>query len=208
MCEPIGSPTGEAALASLPEPVRAVVSVWTDRDPGSVTEVLAALPGGLAGWEVEENEPLPPPHTDDGVRAEALANVALLRVPKGMGREVWLERWQGGHTRVAIETQATFGYVQNLVVGPVTEGQVPVDALVEELFPLAALTDLHAHITHPDVTKPLVLYGTDFTPAELPEIPSRDFPMGLPAWMRSTDFWASMSNPPGNERANISIAVP
>ena len=71
-----------------------------------------------------------------------------------------------------------------------------------------ALTDLHAHITHPDVTKPLVPYGTDFTPAELPEIPSRDFPMGLPSWMRSTDFWASMSTPPGDERANISIVVP
>ena len=48
----------------------------------------------------------------------------------------------------------------------------------------------------------------DFTAAELPEIPSRDLPMGLQSWMRNTDFWASMSATPGTERANISIEVP
>ena len=71
-----------------------------------------------------------------------------------------------------------------------------------------ALQSLHANIQHPDVTKPLVLYGNDFTAAELPEIPSRDFPMGLQSWMRTNDFWATMSPTPGTERANISIEVP
>jgi uracil-DNA glycosylase len=71
-----------------------------------------------------------------------------------------------------------------------------------------ALQALHANIAKPDVVKPLVLYGSDFLPGELPEIPSRDFPMGLPSWTRSTDFWASMSPTPGTERANISIEVP
>ncbi|QIG38721.1 uracil-DNA glycosylase [Microbacterium sp. 4R-513] len=71
-----------------------------------------------------------------------------------------------------------------------------------------ALQALHANVQHPDVAKPLVLYGSDFTPDELPEIPSRDLPMGLPAWMRASDFWASMAPTPGNERANISIEVP
>lgn len=71
-----------------------------------------------------------------------------------------------------------------------------------------ALQSLHAHIQQPDVSKALVPYGNDFTQAELPEIPSRDFPMGLQPWMRATDFWAKLSNPPGTERANISIEVP
>jgi hypothetical protein len=71
-----------------------------------------------------------------------------------------------------------------------------------------ALQSLHANIQHPDVTKPLVLYGNDFTAAELPEIPSWDFPMGLQSWMRTKDFWATMSPTPGTERANISIEVP
>ena len=71
-----------------------------------------------------------------------------------------------------------------------------------------ALQSLHAHIQHPDVTKSLVLYGNDFTAAELPEIPSLDFPMGLQSWMRTKDFWAKLSDTPGTERANISIEVP
>lgn len=71
-----------------------------------------------------------------------------------------------------------------------------------------ALQSLHAGIQHPDVTQPLVPYGADFTPEELPEIPSRDLPFGLPAWMRRTDFWASMAATPGNQRANVTIEVP
>jgi uracil-DNA glycosylase len=72
-----------------------------------------------------------------------------------------------------------------------------------------ALQSLHAGIQHPDVATPLVPYGSDFTPAELPEIPSRDLPMGLQPWMRKTEFWASLPTAnPGTERANISIEVP
>ena len=71
-----------------------------------------------------------------------------------------------------------------------------------------ALNSLHSQIQHPDVVTPLVPYGNDFTAAELPAIPNRDFPMGLPSWMRSTDFWATLATPPGTERANISVVVP
>lgn len=75
-----------------------------------------------------------------------------------------------------------------------------------------ALQAIHPLIHHPDVSKALVPYGNDFTAAELPEIPSRDFPMGLPAWMRSTDFWADMPRTPlppdGAQRANIIITTP
>ena len=71
-----------------------------------------------------------------------------------------------------------------------------------------ALQHLHANLQTPDTVQPLVPYGNDFTAAELPEIPSRDFPMGLQAWMRRQDFWAGMSPAPGTQRANISIEVP
>src|SRR3954452_4649884 len=72
-----------------------------------------------------------------------------------------------------------------------------------------ALQSLHANIQHPDVSKPLVPYGSDFAPDELPEIPSGDLPFGIPAWMRRSDFWASLPTAnPGTERANIFIEVP
>jgi hypothetical protein len=51
--------------------------------------------------------------------------------------------WRVERTPVALETQRTFGYVQNLVVEALTRDQPRVDALVEEWFPMAARTDLH-----------------------------------------------------------------
>ena len=65
------------------------------------------------GWEVEERQPLPPPLVPDGVRTDALANLAFIRKPPEASYDSWLQHWQGPHTQVAIETQATFGYVQN-----------------------------------------------------------------------------------------------
>jgi hypothetical protein len=131
-------------LSTYDEPVGAVVSVWTDGEPTEVTQVLQGCTKRLAGWVVDSREPLPPPPITDGRRADALANIALLRIPEELDRETWLERWQGRHTQVAIDTQATFGYVQNLVVDSLVPDEPRVDALVEELFPMAAVTDLHA----------------------------------------------------------------
>ena len=54
------------------------------------------------------------------------------------------QRWLTDHTTIAIETQATFGYIQNLVLDAVTEEAPVVHAIVEELFPSAGITDMHA----------------------------------------------------------------
>ncbi len=43
-----------------------------------------------------------------------------------------------------METQATFGYVQNRVLRALTDDAPHVDAVVEELFPSAAMHDIHA----------------------------------------------------------------
>lgn len=131
-------------LSTTAEPIGAVVSVWTDGEAPPVTQLLAHRCARLAGWVVAERRPIPPPPTVAGRRAEALANVALLRVPPGMDHEVWRERWVEAHTPVAIAVQGTEGYVQNEVTEPLGQEENPVAALVEELFPMAALTDLHA----------------------------------------------------------------
>ncbi|MDN5757047.1 MAG: hypothetical protein L0H59_00730 [Tomitella sp.] len=44
----------------------------------------------------------------------------------------------------AIDVQGTFGYVQNLVVRPVTSGAPEVAGIVEEQFPEDATTDWYA----------------------------------------------------------------
>ncbi|MCX4098081.1 EthD domain-containing protein [Nocardia sp. alder85J] len=132
----------QTRIGTYPEPVTAIVSVHCD-DHTAITPLLAAAAAGLEGWIVDERTPLPPPPTPNGQRCAALANIALLRIPDGMTRADWLRYWHGTHTTIAIETQATFGYVQNTVLAPITGGPA-VDGLVEELFPMAAMTDPHA----------------------------------------------------------------
>ncbi len=99
----------------------------------------------LAGWEVDERLPIPPPESPPGVRMDALANVAVLKRPDDLDRDEWLHRWLVDHTPIAIATQASFGYVQNIVTRQVTDDPPRrVDALVEELFPSAGMVDMHA----------------------------------------------------------------
>jgi hypothetical protein len=126
------------------EPIGAIVSVWTSGPVEPVVEVLDRVGSHVAGWEVEERRPIDPPERWDGGRGDGLANVALLRRPDELSREEWLHRWLVDHTPIAIATQATFGYLQNVVVAPVTPDAPPVSALVEELFPIEGMTDRHA----------------------------------------------------------------
>src|SRR4051794_19252647 len=66
-------------IATEREHVGAVVSVWADTD--DATRVLQEQVTRLAGWEVDERLPVPPPETPDGARLDGLANVAVLQRP-------------------------------------------------------------------------------------------------------------------------------
>ncbi|MFI6044294.1 hypothetical protein ACIA8C_21885 [Nocardia sp. NPDC051321] len=133
-------------LTAFDEPVAAVVSVWLPnrRETDAVAAVLASVAKRVAGWQVEETRPIEPPLVPLRERASGLANLAFLRRPDTMSHAEWLHRWRDQHTEVAIATQATFGYVQNLVLEPITDAAPDVAAIVEELFPIEALTDPHA----------------------------------------------------------------
>ncbi|MFS3130839.1 hypothetical protein ACLM5J_20720 [Nocardioides sp. Bht2] len=139
------------ALQSFPSKVTGLLSVWTDAGSSTaITEVVTAAAGAenlLGGWQVEERVPLTPPSVPDGERAATMANFALLRRPADLPYADWLAHWHGPHTTVAIETQGTFGYVQNRVLDTVLDPSPAsglVAAIVEELFPEAAATDIHA----------------------------------------------------------------
>ncbi|MCR1781716.1 hypothetical protein KVF89_04140 [Nocardioides carbamazepini] len=125
-------------------PITAVVSVWTDSDPAPLVDVVRRHDPDAHAWSVDEREPLVPPAVPDGERVDALANLAFLRRPEAMPHAVWLADWLERHTQVAIDTQGTFGYVQNPVTAHLTPGGADVAGIVEELFPMAALTDHHA----------------------------------------------------------------
>jgi hypothetical protein len=135
-------------LTTLDPPVQAVVSLWTQQYYGDqlllALELLGHQAEYIAAYLVTESAPMPPPPTPLGERTPGLANIALLRRPADMDELTWLTRWHGNHTQVAIDTQSTFGYVQNYVVRALTEDAPAVDAIVEELFPIEAVGSLHA----------------------------------------------------------------
>jgi len=135
-------------LTTLDPPVVGFVTLWTQRSYGDqVHSAIARLEkecDDVAAYLVTESVPLPPPNTAPGERTPGLANVALLRKPGNLDEVTWRRRWHIDHTPVAIETQSTFGYTQNAVVHPLTTGAPLIDAIVEELFPLEATSDLHA----------------------------------------------------------------
>ena len=135
----------EAMRISTFEPgIDGFATVWTSSDPVPITTALYDVADRVAGWEVEERQPIEPPEKWDGSRLDALSNIAVLRRPAELTQEEWLHRWRVDHTPIAIATQATFGYLQNLVVSRVTEETPEVSGIVEELFPMAGIHDMHA----------------------------------------------------------------
>ena len=93
----------------------------------------------IAGYLVAESRIKDEREDESGKRADGFNLIGFLRRPPRLSREDWLKIWLGSHTAVAVETQPTFRYVQNLVVRPLTEDAPELDALVEEGFPLGAL---------------------------------------------------------------------
>ena len=142
-------------ITTYPAPVDAFVSLTGEVDEQGLAALLDGLAERWLGWRVESTEPIEPQRVPDGERLDALANVALLRKPADQEYDEWRSIWQGDHTTVAIETQATSGYVQNRVLGTLADADSDVVAVVEEHFPMAAMTDPHA------------FYGSDGDDAEL-----------------------------------------
>ena len=132
-------------ITKMPEPLSGTVSIWLDtaldRDP--VHRLLEAACQRFEGYLVLESVPIvnttqiAPP----GERTPGITTVAFLEKPEAMNYESWLDQWQGHHTQVAIETQSTFLYIQNVIVRAVTPEAPGWSAIVEESFPAEAPTD-------------------------------------------------------------------
>lgn len=117
-------------------------AVWRDRYEALLRPEVERFHAYL----VCESEPIR--HAErapgDGSRVEGMCQVVLLQRPPRIAVEDWFKVWQGSHTQVAIDTQSTFGYRQNVVVRPLSYAAPHYDAIVEENFPAAAMTSPHA----------------------------------------------------------------
>lgn len=128
----------------------AVAQLWVDtantefRTP--FDEALQAACYRIAGYLVTESEAIHntrhPPRA--GERTVGWSQMAFFPKPRRLTREAWLEIWRNSHTRVAIDTQDTYLYRQNLVLQSLTAGAPQYDAIVEEGFEKASMTDLNA----------------------------------------------------------------
>jgi hypothetical protein len=124
-------------------PIRAMVSFWMeDSDDRAPCEAALAAHGRrLAGWLVVESRPLVH-ERPTGARTPGTNQVTCIARRKDVSYEDFTRIWHGDHRVVAIETQSTVGYVRNEFVRPLTEGAPQQwDAIVEETFPIGALTD-------------------------------------------------------------------
>lgn len=146
----------DAAIATLPNFRIAsaqprpdgIVSFWLSsawrRAP--VERVLRESLARIAGYAVAEStilrnvEHRVPP----GERTPGFSQVTFLQVPPRLGPAQWRRTWFEEHTPVAIDTQANFRYVQNVVTLPLAEDCPPWAGIVEECFPTAALGDSQA----------------------------------------------------------------
>src|SRR5690606_22429766 len=98
----------------------------------------------IAGYVVAESTILPNVEhpLKVGERTWGFAQVSFLKAPPRLGFDEWRRIWFERHTKVGIETQANFRYVQNVVVMPLTESAPAWRGIVEEGFPIEAMRDL------------------------------------------------------------------
>jgi hypothetical protein len=148
-------PAANSRQSVLKPPPNALAQVWVDsaidqfRKP--LDAAIARLSTRHAAYLVTESQPLhnrkhPP---ERGARTHGFAQVAILRRPERLGVAAWLDTWHNYHTTVAIETQSTFEYVQNVVVRALSADAPAIDAIVEECFPPAAMTDFKTFFDAP-----------------------------------------------------------
>jgi hypothetical protein len=139
------APANPLRMESTKPPISGLLSMWVDTaiHHKPLEEVIENAVARMAGYLVTESEPIPNTRhkVSDRERTPGMNQVALLKIPPRLSFEHWLEIWLGSHTQIGIETQSTFGYRQNVIVRPLTYVAPPYDAIVEENFPEAAMTD-------------------------------------------------------------------
>jgi EthD domain len=143
--------TGAGLIQTWQEPQQdTVVQFWLPSANaifrGEADKAIAAYCSRFAAWLVAEstiiaNQAHPP---IPGTRTWGWSQASFINFRDDLERMEAIKVWHSHHTRVAIDTQSNFEYVQNLIVRPLTDDAPDYTAFVEECFPIEALTDPQA----------------------------------------------------------------
>ena len=117
---------------------------------GYDTLLSALFPGSVVA-RCETREILNP-NSPLGKRTPGTVQLCTFEKRADLDRASFIQRWLGDHTEVAVETQSTFGYYQNLVAA---DCEAPFDAIVEEHFPIEAATSPEVFFDAPSDTRKL-----------------------------------------------------
>lgn len=125
----------------------AIAQFWLPSANGhfrtAIDDIFAKTCGRFEAWLVAESTIIPntthPTSTGERLWGWSQASFISFRPDKAWDESV--SHWHTHHTRVAIDTQANFEYVQNIIVRALTPGAPDYDAFVEECFPAEGMTD-------------------------------------------------------------------
>lgn len=135
------------------ESPKALATFWLEcvRERRPIESALTRLSARTVGYLVVESQPLRFPDNDPaptlaagGKRTTGFSLVGCIEPADGVSQQTFVETWETKHAQVAIDTQSTFSYVRNEVVRPLTSDAPPWRGIVEEGFPVEALTDSRA----------------------------------------------------------------
>jgi hypothetical protein len=136
------APAHAMAMVNSLHPKDAMISVWYEPgfDVAHFIEGIKNITEHFQAYAVQENVPLK--YDAPLGRVNGMCQIALLKKPAHLNHAQWLDIWLNSHTQIAIDTQSTFSYRQNVVVDTYQNPSQPVyDAIVEEQFPAAAMTN-------------------------------------------------------------------
>lgn len=129
--------------ASQPVP-QGIISIWFNSylQRGTIEQALAKYCSHFHCYQVTESEPLNNKdfEVNEGQRSPGMSQVVFLQKPPRLNREQWLDIWHNSHTPIAINTQSSYGYRQNVVVRSLSYAAPHYDAIIEENFPQAAIS--------------------------------------------------------------------
>ncbi|MCH2172523.1 EthD domain-containing protein [Myxococcota bacterium] len=128
-------------------PKSAFVSYWIElaQDRGPIEAVLSEASASLTSFLVVESSPIVNTKhvAAPGERTPGFSQVTCVTAKQDIPYEEFIRIWQEEQRPCAIETQSTFQYVRNEIVRVLTGTPPDWSAIVEEGFPIGALSDPH-----------------------------------------------------------------